>query len=77
MMWFGWGSGGWVSWLAMGISMLIFWGGLVALVMWVVRGSERSPDPKRDPLSILEERFARGEIDTAELESRRAVLTRR
>jgi uncharacterized membrane protein len=38
--------------------------------------SERSTDPKREPLSILEERFARGEIDTAELESRRAVLTK-
>lgn len=77
MMWSGWGSGGWVSWLAMSISTLIFWGGLVALIMWAIRGSGRSSDPKRDPLSILEERFARGEIDAEELESRRGVLTKR
>jgi putative membrane protein len=77
MMWFGWGSGGWVSWVAMSVSMLIFWGGIVALVMWAIRGSERTSDPKRDAVSILEERFARGEIDAEELQARRGVLTKR
>ena len=77
MMWFGWGSGGWVSWLAMGISMLIFWGGVVALIIWPIRSGGRSSDPKLAPLSVLEERFARGEIDAEEFESRRDVLAKR
>src|SRR6266487_2879348 len=77
MMWFGWGSGSWVSWLVMSLMMLVFWGGLVALIVWAVRGFARPPESsKPDPLAILEERFARGEIDADELESRRTALTK-
>ena len=77
MMWFGWGSGSWVSWLVMSLMMLVFWGGLVALIVWAVRGFARPPESsKQDPLAILEERFARGEIDADELESRRNALTK-
>ena len=74
MMWFGWGSGGWVSWLVMSLMMLVFWGGLIALAVWSIRGTGRPSEPRNDAESILEERFARGEIDAEELESRRKAL---
>ena len=71
MMWFG----GW--WMA--LWMLLFWAGLILLVVWGVRafsGESREADrPGRsNALHILEERFARGEIDRYEFEGRRSVL---
>lgn len=70
---------GW-GWMAGGLMMLVFWGGLVALVVLLVRGSgSRSPhgEEKRsgpDALEILAERFARGEISEDEFDQRRRVL---
>jgi putative membrane protein len=70
---------GW-GWMAGGLMMLIFWGGLVALVVFLVRGSDaRSSrrEEKRsgaDALGILAERFARGEISEEEFEQRKRVL---
>jgi len=57
----------------MSLMILIFWGGFVALIVWAIRGN-RTSAPRSDAESILEERFARGEIDVEELESRRSVL---
>jgi putative membrane protein len=58
----------------MSLMMLAFWGGVIALIVWAFRGAGRPTDAGRDAESILEERFARGEIDAEELESRRSVL---
>lgn len=78
MMWYGWGPGGWGAWLLMTVIMLVFWGGLAALAVWVIRSFARPP--ARDgsvtarlsgPVTILEDRFARGEIDRDEYEQRR------
>lgn len=67
-MWLGYGSG----W--MGIWMILFWGGVVALIVWGVRAS-RTPSRGRSSASaILEERFARGEIDQSEFEARSRAL---
>ena len=72
-----WGNGwGWFFGMLM---MLLFWGGLVAVVVVLVRGSGRSDRGPRDsagfdPLEILEERYARGEISEEEFEERRRVL---
>jgi putative membrane protein len=77
MMW-GWNDAGWGGWLLMSLMMLIFWGGLIGLVVWLVRqprresGDERSPD--KSPTTILEERFARGDIDEEEFHKRRDTL---
>lgn len=61
MMWFGWG--GW--W--MGLSMVLFWGGVVVLLAWGLRAVElRSSDDAARPRRILDERLARGEIDEEE-----------
>lgn len=75
-----WGDGGW-NWIGGGLMMLILWGGLVALVVFLVRGragpsngrEERRPDPRE----ILAERFARGEISEEEFEQRKGILERR
>lgn len=66
MMW----GGGWM--------MLLFWGGLIALVVLLLRRSGGSSDRgSRDPLDLLKERYARGEIDEAEYRTRRQVLEER
>lgn len=65
----GWGWGGWLAATAM---MLIFWGGLAAVVLLALRrpGDGHTSEPER----ILAERFARGEIDEDEYQRRRRAL---
>jgi putative membrane protein len=48
----------------------------VWLVLWAIRVAPRRIRPD-NALSILNERFARGEIDEQEYETRKAVLLRR
>ncbi len=69
MMWFGWG--GW--WMT--LSMILFWGGIIALVVWGLRAVDpvRRDDAHR-PRRILEERLARGEIDEEEFDRRIGAL---
>ena len=78
-MWGGWGMGGW-GWfpgMILGpLMMLIIVGGAVALALWLTRGFGRV-EPyghSRAALDILEQRFARGEIDKAEFEDKRKLL---
>jgi putative membrane protein len=58
--------------------MPLVWLAFIALVIWLlvvlVRPTERRSDNRA--VEILEERFARGEIDRDEFESRRADLSR-
>jgi putative membrane protein len=61
-------------WYAL-LIMLVFWGGLIALVVWAVRRFGSSD--QASALRILNERLARGEIDQQEYEQRKAALTRR
>ena len=72
MMW-GWGAGGWLG----GLWMVLFWVGVALLIVWAVRGmSTNRLEGSHRALDILEERFARGEIDATELAERRRELTR-
>jgi len=80
------GSGwGWGGWLAMSLMMLIVWGSIVAVVVLLVRGTGgayRAPTPTPgeagdQALRILDERFARGEIDAEEYRTRRDLLRSR
>ncbi len=69
-----WGYGG------MGmIFMALFWLGIVALVVWGVRSTGDTrvrQDSSSRAIEILEQRFARGDIDTDEFQQRRAELER-
>ncbi|MCU1678743.1 MAG: hypothetical protein JWM93_3501 [Frankiales bacterium] len=55
------------------VANLLFWGALIWLAVWAVR---RFTDPSKNALAVLEERYARGEIDENEFAARRATLTR-
>jgi putative membrane protein len=57
--------------------MMLFWVGVILLVVWAVRESGgREAEPRNRAVEILEERFARGEVDAEEFESRRRDLVR-
>jgi len=75
----GWGMG----WFG-GIFMIVFWiliiVGLVFLIKWLVQSSRESPSGRSSPTSralhILEERYARGEIDKQEfLDKKKDLLS--
>jgi putative membrane protein len=67
----------------MSLMMVGAWALLILLVVWLVRplrlGTRGGEEAPRGPtaLEILEERFARGEIDRQEFEERRTVLSGR
>jgi putative membrane protein len=79
----GWDDGGWGTgaWLVMGLMMVLFWGAVIALVVWLVQsvGSDKKPgqtgaSPTDRADEVLAERFARGEIDEDEFRRRRDLL---
>lgn len=67
-----WGYGG------MGmIFMALFWFGVVALVVWGIRSTGDTrvrQDSSTRAVEMLEQRYARGDIDTDEFQRRRAEL---
>lgn len=77
MMWTG--MAGWGGGLGFALGHLLFWGLLVVAVLavarWVAGGHRlRDGDAPDRALEILKERYARGEIDKAEFDSRRRDL---
>jgi len=68
---------GWAGWILMTVGMVAFWALVIVAVVAIFRGTRRSgasaPD-HRDPMQILDERFARGEIDEDEYHARSSVL---
>lgn len=87
-MWYTHHGFSWEGMIFGGLMMILFWGGLIALVVWLFRSyvgvnpnrtSDRTDgdSPYRSPgnaLEILKERYARGEISKAEYEEMRDVL---
>ena len=68
-MWFMHDVGGW--WMLFGgIMMFIFWGGLIALIVWGITRLTRqdSVKVKNNALDLAKERYARGEINKEEFE---------
>ncbi|MGZ4680944.1 MAG: SHOCT domain-containing protein [Acidimicrobiales bacterium] len=72
------GGIGWGGWVAMVVMMVVFWGAIAWVVVTLIRHSGQRAEASRpagsNPLEILDERFARGEIDDEEYQRRRAVL---
>jgi putative membrane protein len=80
---YGHGDGHWGMWIVMVVAMLVFWGALAWIIVTLVR--ERShhthvhgvmPTGSPDPLQILAERLARGEIDEDDYTRRVELLKR-
>jgi putative membrane protein len=67
-----WGDGWGGVELLFGLAWLAFWVGVVFLIVRAVRGGGRPQGSSA--LSVLEERYARGEIDRDEFFERRRVL---
>ena len=73
---------GWM--IGMMVLMVLFWGGVVLGVVWLIRGVARGgwapgegPVGKESPVEILERRFAEGAISPEDYRIRREVLTGR
>jgi putative membrane protein len=57
--------------------MALFWVGVILLVAWAVRSPRQDTySSEGRALAILEERFARGELDADEFTTRRQQLAR-
>jgi putative membrane protein len=76
-----WDAGTW-AWMV--VVMLLFVGALIFGIFAVVRTSDRdrhrdrsTPQAPEDALGVLDDRFARGEIDAEEYAERRRILTGR
>jgi putative membrane protein len=72
-----WDAGTW-AWMM--VAMLLFVGALIVAIVAIVRATDRDQRPSRrqrsaTALEVLDERFARGEIDRDEYAERRRVLT--
>lgn len=82
MMWWG-QSFGWGWMLFGGLMMILFWGGLIALIVLAVRGltgpgsattTPTPANPSNSALGILKERYVLGEITKEEYEDMRRDL---
>ncbi len=68
-------GGGW--WILAWILMLLFWAGLIALIVWGIKAltSGGGTTTGNTPLDIARERYARGEITKEEFEQIKKDLT--
>lgn len=69
----GWGFGlfGWIFMLLFWILIIV---GVVALIKWLASQSQGTGERGKTPLDILEERYAKGEINKEEFEAKRKDL---
>jgi putative membrane protein len=71
---------GWdgADWIWMTFMMIAFWGGLAAVVVFAMKGfggSRRSSETQTpDARTVLETRFAKGDISEEEFEDRKKAL---
>jgi putative membrane protein len=77
MHYYGNGGIGWGGWLVMVAMMVVFWGAIAWVIVTLIRHNGSLTHPAStgtDGMRILDERFARGEIDEAEYQRRRELL---
>ncbi|MFI5589509.1 SHOCT domain-containing protein [Amycolatopsis sp. NPDC051758] len=70
------GTMGWAGGIGMLVLMALVLAALVTLTVVLGRRGPQPPSPGDTARRILDERFARGEIDQEEYEHRRDALTR-
>lgn len=74
------GDWGWGHMAFGGATMLLVWGGIILLIVLLVRGvvgfagSRETGSSRQTAVEVLQERYARGEIDKDEFEDRRRTL---
>lgn len=68
----------WGGWIVMVLAMVVFWSLVIFGLVVIFRGdrdNRSGPGPVgRSPEQLLDERFARGEIDAEEYHARRDAL---
>jgi putative membrane protein len=74
-MWWNWGN-----WWGMGLMtlfMVLFWGGVIALIIWLIARSRRNQvsGEKSGPIEIAKERYAKGEITREQFEQLKKDLS--
>ena len=75
MMWYWGAGGGWGMWIAGILMMLLFWGGIAALIVFLVRSFSGARGSSGDTaMEVLRRRLASGEITTDEYERIRKTL---
>ena len=72
----GWGAGSMMGWFGGGIVMILFWILFIGLIAWIAReaSGRHSHHSSSSALDILKERYAKGEIDKEEFESKKKDL---
>ncbi|TDW28861.1 SHOCT domain-containing protein [Cryobacterium psychrophilum] len=82
---YGWGGDSWgmTGWIIMAVLMVLFWGGVITVIIVVLlrrphsdQGTNAVRPSHHQAEVILHERFARGEIDETEYLTRRTALRR-
>ncbi len=74
----GYGMFGGFGWIFMALWWVLIVAGIVALIKWILTGpmsGERTLDSSSKALNILRERYARGEIDDEEFQTRKRNLS--
>jgi putative membrane protein len=78
---YGW-DWGWGHMMFGSLMMILFWGGIILAIVFAVRWlggatshSAAPPTSRKSALDILQDRFARGEIDKDEFEERKRLLS--
>lgn len=69
---YGWMGGGWIFMALFWIFIIV---GVVAVIHWLGSDAKRNSEtPRKTPFEILQERYARGEIEKDEYEQKRRDL---
>jgi putative membrane protein len=72
--------GNWGGSILGGLMMFIFWAAIILFIVWVVRGGrshfyhDSMNKMDKTPLDILKERYAKGEINKEEFETKKKDL---